>query len=853
MRILLPLYILVLFHAAHLRAVSGQPTIDAFPYIETFESAMPPELPEGWITSMNRDSGGDFVTEEFQGATRLSTRNAALEQFVRTSAFDFTGYRPTVISFLERRSGTFDAELLLLAITTDDTLIVGSTLLTDASAFIQTSFPLPPDLLNQTGVRFEWRIVPGEGTAGTLRIDDVGIFAERQYTHDLRVVGFTVDPPLPTDRDELECRILIRNYGLEPASGFSVLIDIAEDPAHGADLSSEIPPVVNHISSPLLPGDSVSIAMIVSPLEAGVYTLSAHIEYTSNEPTGLPVPTRQVHTTGAVRSFPWTEIFSEEITQSMDALPVDWRPSRTDTLADASLTASIVHSGDRAILMSDATRMQYVVLPPFDVSDGVLTGFNFYERRTGTFDAVVHVEISVDRGRSFESIAAFGHSGETVYIPRTVVIDDEYSAPDILYIRLRAGGEGTGRTGTIRFDSFTVLARHDHDLAVTAVSAEPDTPAPGKEVRLFVEVENVGLSPAAGFTVHLYRSDDTGDYRPAAHLPSQFTLGPGDSEVFIFPIGDLPPGTTEFRAAVEYQSDANPANDNMDFSLFVRFPNHILTINEILYHTRDGQCEYVEIYNPSDMTVDLRGWAIRDRETPGGNINRYFFGDTTMFIPPGGFAVLAGDSSIFNWQDVNGTEAVFVTAGRRNLGLSTAGDLVMLLDPAGTTIDSVAYEPSWHHPDITDIRGRSLERISPTAGSNDPANWSTAADPRGGTPGKPNSIFAESPVSTARIDISPNPFSPNADGFEDHTIIAYNLPQHTAMVRVRIFDALGRHIRTLRNNEPAGPSGEIVWDGRDDNGRTVRLGIYIVLFEAYDDRRSGVTQMKSTVVVADRL
>ena len=50
------------------------------------------------------------------------------------------------------------------------------------------------------------------------------------------------------------------------------------------------------------------------------------------------------------------------------------------------------------------------------------------------------------------------------------------------------------------------------------------------------------------------------------------------------------------------------------------------------------------------------------------------------------------------------------------------------------------------------------------------------------------------------------------------------------------------------DDEPS-VSGEIAWDGTDDENRTVRIGIYIVLAEATGDSYS---QKKTTVVVAKR-
>jgi hypothetical protein len=65
----------------------------------------------------------------------------------------------------------------------------------------------------------------------------------------------------------------------------------------------------------------------------------------------------------------------------------------------------------------------------------------------------------------------------------------------------------------------------------------------------------------------------------------------------------------------------------------------------------------------------------------------------------------------------------------------------------------------------------------------------------------------------------PNPFNPT-------TSIRYDLDEPST-VTLRIFDAAGRVVRTLRNGvfEAAGPH-EAVWNGRDDTGRAVSSGVY---------------------------
>jgi flagellar hook assembly protein FlgD len=101
--------------------------------------------------------------------------------------------------------------------------------------------------------------------------------------------------------------------------------------------------------------------------------------------------------------------------------------------------------------------------------------------------------------------------------------------------------------------------------------------------------------------------------------------------------------------------------------------------------------------------------------------------------------------------------------------------------------------------------------------------------------------------------ITPSPFSPDGDGFDDATRIRFDLTSDIASVRVRIYDARGRLVRTLEESRLVGRTGELIWDGRGDDGQTLRIGIYIVLFEALDTAGGRVVTMKRPAVLAHPL
>jgi hypothetical protein len=70
----------------------------------------------------------------------------------------------------------------------------------------------------------------------------------------------------------------------------------------------------------------------------------------------------------------------------------------------------------------------------------------------------------------------------------------------------------------------------------------------------------------------------------------------------------------------------------------------------------------------------------------------------------------------------------------------------------------------------------------------------------------------------------PNPFNPS-------TTILYELPRD-GQVEVAIFNLLGEQIRTLTNQRQAAGQYRILWDGRNENGKSVPSGVYLYRLRA---------------------
>ncbi len=91
------------------------------------------------------------------------------------------------------------------------------------------------------------------------------------------------------------------------------------------------------------------------------------------------------------------------------------------------------------------------------------------------------------------------------------------------------------------------------------------------------------------------------------------------------------------------------------------------------------------------------------------------------------------------------------------------------------------------------------------------------------------------PMPTVRdrlvVNSSPNPFSSRSN-------ISFRLPS-AGPVRIDIFDASGRRVRTLVDEHRAAGEQNVFWDGRNDAGQNLGSGVYLLRLRSGEQERSG--------------
>jgi hypothetical protein len=393
-----------------------------------------------------------------------------------------------------------------------------------------------------------------------------------------------------------------------------------------------------------------------------------------------------------------------------------------------------------------------------------------------------------------------------------------------------------------------VISRKDFDAEIRNVRATKNGSGFFVEVTLF----NPGRESAGPITISIYHDrniDSVGEQQELIHTAIAEVVLPLDSLTVSFQWDNGGQGKQRIIVSAEFTADQNPGNNYSTAVVANNYPPQSIIINEIMYEPLTGKSEFVELMNRSADTVDLEGWRLMDQPNASGSRTTVSLAHASLRIPPGGYCVVAGDSSVLADHPSLISHKIVINS---SLSLSNSGEDLVLTDLTGALIDSVRYSPRWHLSTISTV-GRSLERINPVGITTDGRNWSTSVAKAGATPGAHNSIRISSQRQSSSLSLLPNPFSPDNDGHEDFLSIGYSLPAASATIRVRIYDVTGRLVRRLAVNEPSSSQGSIIWNGFDDEGHRVRIGMYIILFEAYDNFGGTVKTMKDVAVVARKL
>ncbi|KAA6302020.1 MAG: hypothetical protein EZS26_001836 [Candidatus Ordinivivax streblomastigis] len=271
-----------------------------------------------------------------------------------------------------------------------------------------------------------------------------------------------------------------------------------------------------------------------------------------------------------------------------------------------------------------------------------------------------------------------------------------------------------------------------------------------------------------------------------------------------------------------------------------------LIINEILFNPPTGGEEYVELYNRSEKTIDLRSISLATRKTDGSlQYIHPITTEETLLLPENYVLITKNRTAVcqlFQCRD----EALCVEPASIAALNNTGGCLVVLNNTNSEIIDQFYFSESLHSQGVSPKKGVALERISFENPTNEASNWASASSLSGnGTPGYRNSQSATTGITKVNKNVIQVEY-PKQKG--ESYLIKYQLDKAGYNCRLFIYDSLGRKAQTLSHNDLLGHEGFIPWNGTGAGNRRLPAGVYIIYLEIFD-MEGQVQQFKLPVVV----
>ncbi len=259
-----------------------------------------------------------------------------------------------------------------------------------------------------------------------------------------------------------------------------------------------------------------------------------------------------------------------------------------------------------------------------------------------------------------------------------------------------------------------------------------------------------------------------------------------------------------------------------------------VVINEVLFDPNTGGVDFVELYNRSNKTINLKNLRIGSMDTLTGTLkDTEKITDEGFLLFPENYVVISESGTTVKQQYATINPKGFLDIEDLP-SMNTDNDVVTLSDTNFTVIDNFKYSSKMHFPLLVSTKGVSLERIDFNRSTDDKTNWNSAAEAVGfATPAYQNSQYLKADGGSGFVISNPI-FSPDNDGYQDVLNIAYTLNSAGQAANVYIYDSKGRLVKYLVKNEQLPTDGVISWNGINENNEKAPIGIYVVYIEVFD-------------------
>jgi hypothetical protein len=258
--------------------------------------------------------------------------------------------------------------------------------------------------------------------------------------------------------------------------------------------------------------------------------------------------------------------------------------------------------------------------------------------------------------------------------------------------------------------------------------------------------------------------------------------------------------------------------------------------NEVLFNPLPGDPDFIELYNCSGKVIDASSLLlISINEDSNDTSSVYPLCTEQRSVLPGTyFTITSSKPKTVERYFTSSVDNIYELPSLPSMP-DDKGTL-LLLNRDLTIIDKFSYDEEMHSPFLAGHEGISLEKIIKCTPSGAGSGWHSASEVSGsGTPGSPNSVYAQTLPGSSSISLSSTKITPDGDGFEDLLQITFATGNPGTVISVSIYDENGSFVRKLAGNMLAGAQTTLIWDGTSDDRQPLQSGIYIILISWYDE------------------
>lgn len=275
-----------------------------------------------------------------------------------------------------------------------------------------------------------------------------------------------------------------------------------------------------------------------------------------------------------------------------------------------------------------------------------------------------------------------------------------------------------------------------------------------------------------------------------------------------------------------------------------------ILINEILFNPHQSGVDFIELYNNSAHSLDLKELSFISTKK-NGLPQLYPITKETNLLRPSHYLVLSTNPDKIKQQYHTENSDAFLTV--ENLPPFNNNTSTVILISDSTHIDQFEYAEDNHFELVKNRKGVSLERSSFSRLTNEPGNFRSAAASVGfATPGYKNSQYTDSSISNESFSLVSKTFSPDDDGFEDLMQIQYKFPEPPGVASIDIYSERGVLVKKLIRNQTLATEGIIYWDGTNDQNKRSTVGIYIIHTQIFDPK-GNIKRYRQVCALATKL